>query len=264
MFKNMKNPICVEIDGVFYESLTSAGRIIKSDRHVIKDKCLSDDFPNYQIVPFKITYDKKRCNECGELKLLKEFPIERSSKDNHATKCKKCCKIREDKWRENNSEHMREYRVNYYKDNLKDIKEYRNQPEIKAKKNKRAKERRETDIAYKINGTMRNGIRNSLKNGKGWAHWEDLVDYNLEGLMAHLESKFTEGMSWDNYGHGRDKWNIDHIIPVSSFNIISNTCQEFKDCWALDNLQPLWATRNYEKSDKPMEPKYLIKPDGIK
>ena len=80
--------------------------------------------------------------------------------------------------------------------------------------------------------------------------------------MAHSEGKFTEGMSWDNYGRGG--WVIDHIVAIRWWNITSNTCQDFKDCWALKNLQPLWDVRNMEKGDRPMESKYLIKPDRIK
>ena len=57
-------------------------------------------------------------------------------------------------------------------------------------------------------------------------------------------------MNWDNYG----QWYIDHIIPKAAFNITSPYCDDFKKCWALDNLQPLWAENNIKKSD--------IMPDG--
>ena len=107
---------------------------------------------------------------------------------------------------------------------------------------------------------MSTAIWRSLKSGKNGAPWESLVDYDHLALMTHLESLFTEGMSWSNYGYGKDKWNIDHKIPIASFNITSKICQEFKDCWALDNLQPMWQVRNFEKGAKSMKPKYLIKP----
>ena len=109
---------------------------------------------------------------------------------------------------------------------------------------------------------MKTGIYESLKGNKNGLHWETFVDYNLEGLMAHLESKFTEGMSWENYGKGG--WVIDHIIAIHWWSITSYDCQGFKDCWSLDNLQPLWEIRNWEKGTNPMHLKYLIKPDCIK
>ena len=53
-------------------------------------------------------------------------------------------------------------------------------------------------------------------------------------------------MSWDNYG----EWHIDHILPDSSFYYVSTEDDEFKKCWALSNLQPLWAIDNLKKSNK--------------
>ena len=55
-------------------------------------------------------------------------------------------------------------------------------------------------------------------------------------------------MSWDNYG--RNGWEIDHIKPISSFNFNSYKDKEFKECWSLENLQPLWAEENIRKSNK--------------
>lgn len=73
---------------------------------------------------------------------------------------------------------------------------------------------------------------------KATRYWEKLVGYTLEDLMAHLEDQFKEGMSWDNHG----EWHIDHIKPVSEFG-----ADQVKECWSLDNLQPLWAEDNVAK-----------------
>lgn len=51
-------------------------------------------------------------------------------------------------------------------------------------------------------------------------------------------------MNWGNYG----KWHIDHIKPICSFKINSYEDQAFKECWALQNLRPLWALDNLKKS----------------
>ena len=56
-------------------------------------------------------------------------------------------------------------------------------------------------------------------------------------------------MTWDNYG----KWHIDHIYPISLFDkekIKNYNSQEFKDCWTLKNLQPLWAFENISKGNR--------------
>ena len=87
-------------------------------------------------------------------------------------------------------------------------------------------------------------MRRSLSATKGGAHWEELVGYTLHDLQSHLEKQFTNGMSWDNYG----KWHIDHIRPMCSFNITDYQCEDFKKCWSLGNLQPLWALDNQIKN----------------
>jgi len=91
-----------------------------------------------------------------------------------------------------------------------------------------------------------NNIRKSLKGNKNGQHWEDIVGYTLNELKQHLQSQFQEGMSWDNHG----KWHIDHIRPIASFNITDYKCEDFKECWSLSNLQPLWAIDNIRKGDK--------------
>ena len=60
-------------------------------------------------------------------------------------------------------------------------------------------------------------------------------------------------MSWDNYGRGDNgkglqEWNIDHIIPLASFDL-SKEEEQHKACnWT--NLQPMWAKDNKIKQDK--------------
>ena len=75
-----------------------------------------------------------------------------------------------------------------------------------------------------------------------------MLDYTFDELYNHFESQFTEenGYSWDNMS----EWHIDHIRPVSSFNFDSIDHPDFKKCWALNNLQPLWAVDNMSKGDK--------------
>lgn len=90
------------------------------------------------------------------------------------------------------------------------------------------------------------GVFQSLKLAKKNRKSFDLLGYSLEELMWRLESKFASGMSWANYG----KWHVDHIRPKSSYKYSSPDDIEFKECWGLLNLQPLWAQDNLRKSDK--------------
>lgn len=59
---------------------------------------------------------------------------------------------------------------------------------------------------------------------------------------------FINGMTWEKFMAG--EIHIDHIVPVSSFNIVSDECEEFKRCWSLSNLRPLWAKDNLSKGSR--------------
>jgi len=72
----------------------------------------------------------------------------------------------------------------------------------------------------------------------------EYLGYTVVELKEHLESLFTDGMTWDNHG----EWHIDHIVPVSWW--LKNGVTDPSMINALINLQPLWAKDNLIKSDK--------------
>lgn len=63
-------------------------------------------------------------------------------------------------------------------------------------------------------------------------------------LKKHIEAKFVEGMSWDNYG---EVWQIDHIRPLSSFNL--SQVEEINQANHYTNLQPLFSKDNLNKGN---------------
>lgn len=95
-----------------------------------------------------------------------------------------------------------------------------------------------------IDSRMKRAIRDALKGGKGGVSWQKLVGYSLTELKQHLERQFVKGMGW----HNRQAWHIDHIVPKSLFKYETADDPEFKACWALTNLRPLWAKANTDKS----------------
>jgi hypothetical protein len=83
----------------------------------------------------------------------------------------------------------------------------------------------------------------------------DFLPYSIDELKEHLEKQFESWMTWSNYGmyhisiwDDNDsttwKWNIDHIIPQSKLPYTSMEDENFKKCWALENLRPLSAKTN--------------------
>lgn len=152
------------------------------------------------------------------------------------------------KYQLNNKKKITTYRKEYYQNNRERIKEYsRNNKE---RINVHRKEYYQNDPKYKINHIMSAAIRDALRSGKAGKSWLSMVGYTSSKLMKHLETLFQPGMSWKNHGKGPGKWEIDHIIPKSVFNFTKPEDEDFKKCWALSNLQPMWSPENLSKGAK--------------
>jgi hypothetical protein len=106
----------------------------------------------------------------------------------------------------------------------------------------------------KLRDSLHSSIGYALRDRKRGRSWEGIVGYNLDSLVSHIEKQFVDGMSWDNYGQGKGKWHIDHIIPQSIFGYIDSNDLDFKRCWALSNLRPMWGLENISKSGKIIKP----------
>lgn len=116
-----------------------------------------------------------------------------------------------------------------------------------ARRQWRAKRYRE-DPKFALNEFMRGGILKSLGDKKDGNSWTAFVDYTVDELKAHLERQFLPGMTWEN--RGVNGWHIDHILPIASFDYDSPDHPDFKACWALTNLRPMWGGDNIRKKDK--------------
>jgi len=53
-------------------------------------------------------------------------------------------------------------------------------------------------------------------------------------------------MTWEKFMNG--EIHIDHIIPKAAFDL--SDFDQWRICWGLPNLRPLWAKDNLEKKDK--------------
>ena len=119
---------------------------------------------------------------------------------------------------------------------------------------------RKNDPIYKIFKNTKKRIKEILNQiGNQNLYKKTNYKLNLLGidkkidLIKHLESLFKPGMSFDNYGYGKGKWVIDHKIPIKYFKDnydLANNIKAQKNCFGINNLQPLWFEENQEKSDK--------------
>jgi hypothetical protein len=71
---------------------------------------------------------------------------------------------------------------------------------------------------------------------------ESILGCDYETFVKHIESLFKDGMNWDN----KDKWHLDHIIPLSS----GETIEEINKLGHYTNIQPLWAEDNLKKGNR--------------
>lgn len=126
------------------------------------------------------------------------------------------------------------------------------------RRNKQRILKRTTNPCNLIRHNISSSIRNYLiKHGNNDGNKKfSSLSYSKQDLKNHLESLFDPWMNWSNYGRydsksWRDKdpstwtWQIDHIIPASTFNYSSTDDESFKKCWGLDNLRPLSSKQNY-------------------
>lgn len=107
--------------------------------------------------------------------------------------------------------------------------------------------RKKRDPGFRVQCNMRSRFREIMaKAREGGNKWNNkLIGCTSEHLALHLESKFTNRMTWENYG---TYWHVDHIIPCNSFD--HTNPEEVAKCWHWTNLQPLTAKENLSKSDK--------------
>ena len=155
------------------------------------------------------------------------------------------------RWKERNSEHIRLYNISRRKEKREWMRAKRkNNPELKKLETKRHvayhNRRKETDLNYFLRHTLRSRLNASVANGqmkKRLLKCSEFLGAPIDVVRQHLENQFKDGMSWGNYGlHG---WHIDHIRPVSSFDLTK--AEEQKRCFHYTNLQPLFAKDNLAK-----------------
>lgn len=108
------------------------------------------------------------------------------------------------------------------------------------KEQRRAMKRASSSPSKRIRNAVSARMWAALKGRKDFRLF-DRLGYSQADLMAHLESRFQVGMTWENYG----QWHVDHIRPCAVFDLTQDG--QFDQCWALDNLQPLWAEANLRK-----------------
>jgi len=173
----------------------------------------------------------KKCTKCSIEKPLIDFYSHPKTQDGKQSSCKQCC-IKTQK------PHTKKYFQKYpekCKGNSDIIKQWRvNQKKI--------------NPLFKLRENISSLMCNSFKRACSGKHSKQsktstILGCTIEEFIQHLQSKFQPGMTLENHGQGKGKWNIDHIIPISS----AKTEEEIYKLNHHSNLQPLWWEENMAK-----------------
>jgi hypothetical protein len=125
--------------------------------------------------------------------------------------------------------------------------------------NEREKIKASTNPSFQLNRRMRCLMWQGLRGNKEKRSWQDLAGYSIDVLRHHIEKQFKGGMTWERFLKG--EIHIDHKIPRAAFNYSQPEDIDFKKCWALKNLRPMWAKENISKGariEKPFQPSLMI------
>ena len=93
---------------------------------------------------------------------------------------------------------------------------------------------------------------NSLKQiSKSKTNKHKYVKLSSHEFRIHIEKTFKEGMTWDNYGQGENKWTIGHAKPIMYKN---PTDEQIIDRLHYTNTFAQWWSENQEQgNDKIVE-----------
>lgn len=222
----------------------------------------------------------KSCTQCKQEQSLENFYKKKGCKQGVMSVCKLCWKQQVKEFQDINKDTVSEKNKQRYIDNKEKYsdrnkenylknqelrkekqrkyntlnkdkrKEYNQLPENKKRQNEYVKQvsrsTPEKHLATNIRCSIAMRLREigSKKDQKtlnivGLNSWEEFKKY--------IESQFTEGMNWNNYGNKIETdWSIDHIIPISS----ATTLEEVKKLNHYTNLRPMWHIDNIKKRDK--------------
>ena len=188
----------------------------------------------------KKAYDKDYREINKEKRKVRQKSYCDANKDKLNSKSKAYNKVNKDK--------ICSYKKDYRETNKEKLKVQKKNWDIinKEKVNIYFKNKKKTDIQFRLSCNLRNRLYHAInRNFKAGSAVRDL-GCSISELKSYLESKFSSGMTWDNWA--LDGWHIDHIKPLSSFDLTNR--QQLLEACHYTNLQPLWATDNLIKSDK--------------
>lgn len=179
------------------------------------------------------------CTKCNIEKEILNFPKQKTGKLGFRASCKACETVYHKQYRRNNNEYIalqtKLYNKEYYKNHPNYKKDY-------------SRKYRKNSTNVRLRDALRTRIRIALKTGDKIGSSITDLGSSVEDLKWWLEFWFDYGMTWDNYGNKDGQWSIDHIKPLSKFDLTNK--KQFSEACNYKNLQPMWHIDNIRKGNK--------------
>ncbi len=176
----------------------------------------------------------KECKKCKGIKSKTEFYKRKDTPDNLNRYCNVCCRAEKKEYYNNNKDLVKEIHTSYRTNNKE---------KIKVGMRLAMKKHRAKNNNYRLRDNIQTLLRYHTKNKT-----QSVIKYigcTLQEYNDHISTQFKPEMTWDNYGV---YWEIDHIIPISSFDL--SIPEEANKAFHFSNTQPLTITENRKKSNK--------------
>jgi hypothetical protein len=211
----------------------------------------------------------KKCNKCNQEKQFFDFYKKISSKDGYSNQCISCRK----KYNIKNKEIIQQYYVKTKEQHQKNSKKYYNSNKDIVKQNvniwqksnpslvkksfkkwrlnnkeyfkKWRKNQWDNNPNFKLRIILGNRLNEVIKKSKTYKNSNIIILLGcpIKEFKLYLEQQFLLEMTWDNHG---DIWEIDHIKPCDSFDLIN--IEQQKKCFHYSNMQPLFKTTEIAES----------------
>ena len=228
--------------------------------------------------------DTKVCSKCKKEKKLSEFHHCMQHKNGYKSSCKECSALEGKKYRKTYKEKEKErhwiYNINHKKEKASYEKEHKIEADARKRKyiethplerraqarnyyhrhkdkckeyalknkdkiNKYRREFYATHPQARLAKNMRTAIGRLVTGKSKGGRMLKYLGCDITFFRNHLESKWVVNMDWTNYGSGKDKWNVDHIRPLESFDLENEDDRLIALNWK--NCRPLWQSQNCSK-----------------
>lgn len=103
---------------------------------------------------------------------------------------------------------------------------------------------RKADIVWNLKKTVRSRVANALRRRYVIKEVKtiELLGINWEGYVEYLQTKLSDGMTFENFGN---VWHIDHIKPLNTFDL--RNLDEAKMAFHWSNTRPMFAHENLSR-----------------